>query len=473
MTVYRRRIAGRIGCALALAALGFAAACGRAEPSRPDILVVVISSLRADHVSALGYARRTTPALDALAGNGTLYESAVTVTPWSPSAHATLLTGRYLSEHGVTFTHPVLEEGLDTVAEHASREGYATVAIVTDSALAASAGFSQGFSDYIEIRPEEQAAPDDGGAMAEAELVAWVRRHRKSSDAPWLAWVVLKNPSLPWNPPAEFRDRFLDSPVPQPRLERLADLWTPFARQVTFGLVTLPPEDREALISLYDAEVAYADYRLGRILEGLKSGREGENLAVFVTSDAGEDLGDHGLLADPSSLFDTILRVPLVTSWPGRIAAGGRVAEQVSTIDLPAAVLALARRDPVDPAPVEGLFRPRPVVISEAHHDPSAVAYYRSMRPEEDGGYLERGLLGVRTKDRKYLLTSQGSAALFDLEGDPGERASILETDTAKAAELSSHLAAWISTLRPPPPGAPPPPFVPSVSADPGEGAAP
>jgi len=420
--------------------------CGSATPQKPSILVVVISSLRSDHVSAYGYARATTPTIDGLASEGVLYATALTPTPWPPAAHASILSGRYISEHGVTFASPRLGEGLDTVAEHMKEEGYATVAVVTDSSLSKENGFGQGFDEFVEIRPEESGAPDDGAAAAEEEAIKRLLVHA-ASGTPFFAYVVLKNPALPWNPPEEFRERFLERKVVLPELDRLSQLWIPFARQYTMGLVTMPSQELETMVSLYDGEIAYADYRLGRILDALEKDGHAENLAVFVTSDAGEDLGEHGLIADPSSLFDTIIRVPLVARWPGRIPRATRITEQVVTIDLPAAVLAIARRDPADASPPE-LFRNRPVAICEAPHDPAAIRYFRSLRPEEDPSIFERNLLAVRTPQHKFVVTSLGTAALFDLAADPHERASVLETETDKAAELNAHLGSWVAGLR-------------------------
>ena len=423
------------------------AGCSKAAPGKPNILVVVISSLRADHSSAYGYARATTPNIATLAGAGTLYEMAITPTPWSPAAHASMLSGRYLSEHGVTFENPRLAEGLDTVAEHLKEEGYATLAVVTDSAISREAGFGQGFDEFVEIRPEESAAPDDGAVAAE-EAVLGLLKKRKEAGTPIFAYVVLKNPALPWNPPQEYRERFLDQPVVQPEVDRLSQLWLPFARQYTMGLLMMPPGELTTLAALYDGEIAYADYRLGRILEGIDDEGLGENLAVFVTSDGGEDLGEHGLIADPSSLFDTIIHVPLVAKWPGRIPAGARVSDQVVTIDLPAAVLAVARRDPAADAPIGDLFKKRPVAICEAPHDPEAIRYFRSLRPAEDPSIFERNLLAVRTPQHKFVVTSLGTAALFDLKADPQERVSVLEAETDKAAELNAHLGSWAAGLR-------------------------
>ncbi len=437
---------GGLLAASALLIASIAPACGRAAAQRPNILVVVISSLRADHVSAYGYARATTPTIDGLASEGALYATALTPTPWAPAAHASILSGRYISEHGVTFASPRLAEGLDTVAEHLKEEGYATVAVITETALSSASGFGQGFDEFVEIRPEESGPPHDGAAAAEEEAVKRLSAHADAG-TPFFGYVVLKNPALPWNPPEEYRERFLDRPVVLPELDRLSQLWLPFARQYTMGLVTMPPQELETMVSLYDGEIAYADYRLGRILDGLEKDGHAENLALFVTSDAGEDLGEHGLIADPSSLFDTIIHVPLVARWPGRIPRATRLTEQVVTIDLPAAILAIARRDPAETSPPE-LFRSRPVAICEAPHDPDAIRYYRSLRPEEDPSIFARNLLAVRTPQHKFVVTSLGTAALFDLSSDPEERVSVLEADTAKAAELNAHLGSWAAGLR-------------------------
>jgi arylsulfatase A-like enzyme len=447
----RVRFGVGLGWAVALAAgLGWLAACGHREPVRPNVLLVVISGLRADHVSAYGYRRPTTPLIDSMAASGTLYEQAIATAPWGLSSQASILTGLYPSEHLAAFDHPVLEGALETLPEKLKTTGYATFAVSTDGLVGKSNGFFQGIDQAVEVHPEQEGSPDEGAASAEAALLAWLSgRKEPDKNEPFFAYVVLTNPHLPFNPPGEYRQKFLEKQVPLPRLEQISQFWLPFARQYTLGLETLSPDDQGALVALYDGEVGYADYRFGRLMESLRTAKILDDTLVIVTSDAGEDLGDHGLLSESSRLYDSIVRVPLILSLPGRVPAGQRVADQVQTLDIMKAVLALTAMPPSAPG-TGPLVPPRSVAICESRYDPAALRYYRSVMPGGDLSLFAGNMLAVRTAEYKYIVTSDNRGALFDLKADPGERASVLAAQTPKARELADRIRLWQATLAKP-----------------------
>ncbi len=426
------------------------------------MLLLVVASLRADHASGYGYRRDTTPALDALASSGILYENAVTTAPWGPTAQASLLTGLPPTQHAVVFDHPVLEPALVSLAESLKTSGYATLGVSTDPAIGGDWGFDQGFDTFVEVAPDQQGAPDEGSAAAEKALLDWVAARRAGAE-PFFAYVLLSNPRLPFDPPGEFRQKFVESPVPLPRLEQLSQYWLPFARQLAMGLATLTPEETGALVSLYDGEVAYADYRIGRIVEALRASGRLDRTLIVITSDLGEDLGEHGLLADSSHLYDSIVRVPLVMRLPGRVPQGRRVAEQVQSVDVGRAVLALTApgpSPPTSPPPPAAFPMPaRPEAILEGRVDPATIRAYRALLPGEDLSVLERNLLAVRTGDYKFVYSSQGTATLYDLKADPGETRAVIRERPEVATELAAKLDAWATSMGTPlglaPPAAP------------------
>lgn len=452
-------------CAAAAAALALAGmgGCGSGEPARPNVLLVVIESTRADHVSAYGYARATTPAIDALAASGTLYENAIATAPWGLTAHASILTGLHPTEHAAVFDHPVLEESLETLAERLRKNGYATFAVSTDSRVNRQAGFAQGFDSFVGIDGAE--SPDSGAAAAEGALAAWIEGKGtakpgegsapRSKDAPFYAHLVLANPQLPFGPPGEYAQKFLEKPIPLPRLEALSQYWLPFARRFTLGLEALSPEEQAAMAALYDGEVGYADFRVGRILESLRAKDLLDTTLVVVTSDVGEDLMDHGLLSDASNVYDSIIKVPLVFRLPGKIKEQQRVQDQVQTLDIMEAILTLtappAEGQAGTAAAMAHPMKPKPVAICEARLDPGALIYYRSLLPREDLSILERNLVAARTLEYKYILNSRGTAALFDLKADPAERSSVLANQPEKAQALAQSINSWAGSLRPPP----------------------
>ena len=435
-----------IGAALvatAVAAMG----CSGRDP-RPNVLLVVVTGLRADHVSSYGYPRTTTPSIDALAAEGALFQTAIAPAGWGPSSQASMLTGLYPSEHAVSFDHPIIEGSLQTVAEGLKASGYATFAASADPAIGPRSGFGQGFDRFVEIDPAAEGLPDEGASRVESELLGWLDS-RASDGSPFFAYLVMVNPQLPFNPPGEYRQKYLDRPVPLPRLERLSELWIPFARQINLEVATISEDDLRAMTGLYDGEVGYADYRLGRIVEGLRGDGLLDGTLVIVTSDAGEDLAEHGVIADASSLFDSIIHVPLVMRLPERIAAGLRVADQVQTHDVAGAIAKLTAAD-WRPGSGEPPMPLRAVAVSEARFEPAALRYYQSIAPGVDLSPYERNLLSVRTPELKYVLTSRNTAALFDLKADPGERASVLDSRQDDAAQMAGRLGEWIARLSAP-----------------------
>src|SRR5262245_41619225 len=442
-----RRLAGVVGLIL----LGtLHAGCGTQAPTRPNVLLVIISGLRADHVSSYGYRRVTTPAVDSLATTGVLYQNALTASPWGPAAQASIETGLFQAEHGLTFERPILGESFQTLAEKLKESGYETFAVSTSSEIGQETGFGQGVDSFVGIQPEQEGSPDDGAAAAESAVTKWIEeRATKTAKGPFFACAIFTNPRLPLNPPGEYRDKFIEKQIPLPRLDQLTQLWIPFARQFTLGVAELIPDEMAAFVSLYDGEVAYADYRLSRILEALGRTGDLENTLVIVTSDAGEDLGDHGLLADTSRLYDSIIRVPLVMSLPKRIKPGQRIVDQVQTVDLMRTVLALTAA-PAGDGGAEGLIAPRPAAITEAHFDPGAARYYGTILPGKDLSAYQLNMVSVRTLDRKYIVTSAGTGALFDLKSDPSELKSILGEQMSAADELQGKLNAWAALLKHP-----------------------
>src|SRR5262245_46751646 len=285
-TVYSRQ-SGRAGPPRPVAAAGMVAV-GRARGSggaaaRPGCLLVVLSGVRADHAGSGGSARATTPSLDAVASEGAWFDSAVTVSAAPISVHASILTGLYPSEHNVTPDHPVMVPEIETLAEKLKASGYATSAFITDSALGKTNGFAQGFDTFDEIHPEENGLADGGAAAAEDRFKAWLdARSAGGAGSPFFAYVTLITPRMPFDPPAEYQNKFMDTVLPIQRLEKLTQLWIPFARQFTLGLAGLTDDEKTVLTSLYDAEIAYTDYRVGRMIDMLRRSNQLQSTLVVI-----------------------------------------------------------------------------------------------------------------------------------------------------------------------------------------------
>src|SRR3954454_20620589 len=274
-----------------------------ARPRGPNLILITIDTLRADHVGVYGAASGATPTLDALARRGARFDQVQTAVPLTGPSHATILTGQYPPTHGVrgnvVFT---MGTTYPTLATRLKRRGYATAAFVGAYPVAAAFGFGQGFDTFDEEFHESGAA--DTGAERRANEVAdaslrWLEGRR---DDPFFAWIHFYDPHAPYDPPTPYRERFASSP--------------------------------------YDGEIAFTDSQVGRVLESVRASGHDRDMIVMVLADHGEGLGDHHELTLAVLTYQSTMRVPWIVAGPG-IAAGRVVAARVGTIDLVPTALAL------------------------------------------------------------------------------------------------------------------------------------
>ena len=275
-----------------------------AAPSGPNLLLITIDTLRADHVGAYGAPSGATPTLDAFAAGGTRFDQVQTAVPLTGPSHATILTGVYPPSHGVR-GNVVFTLGSDhpTLATRLKRRGYRTAAFVGAYPVAAAFGFGQGFDTFDEEFHETSAI--DQGAERRANEVAdaalkWLGG--AGSTAPFFAWLHFYDPHAPYTPPSPYAERFAGRP--------------------------------------YDGEIAFADAQVGRVLDALRASGHDRDTIVMVLADHGEGLGDHHELTHAVLTYQSTMRVPFIIAGPG-IAAGRVVSARVGTIDLVPTALAL------------------------------------------------------------------------------------------------------------------------------------
>jgi len=279
-------------CALALAGLGTVV---RKKPS-PNIFLLTIDTLRADHLSCYGYALNQTPALDSLAADGVRFSQAFTPSPITNTSHATILTGLLPSIHGVTdFASPLLTTN-QTWAEVLKANGYETAAfigaIILDS-KALAPGFNRGF-DFYDNFPEHSTGKTRWNRLERRGLTVvqhaqmWLNAHTKSAQ---FVWVHFYDPHDPYEPPA---------PFPQ----------------------------------TYDGEIAYADSVVGEFIGYLKKKNLYDSSIVIVVGDHGEGLGEHHENTHGIFLYDSTTHIPLIVKLPGQMYGTRVVTQQVRTTDI-------------------------------------------------------------------------------------------------------------------------------------------
>ncbi len=414
-----------------LAALCVPSACAGSD-ARPNVVLVVVDSLRADHLSAYGH-ERPTPGIDALAAGGTLFERAYATAPWTMPSVATMLTGLHPTTHGVTNTDAVLAADVDTLAELFRAAGYRTAAVVSHHLIGRRFRFDQGFDAF-----DQEAA--HGHKFISSELVTEkaeriLRETALSSDGrPLFLFAHYFDPHY------DYRDH-PEIAYARRKVGRLDG--SHGIGQLRRMLADLTPAELGFLRDRYDEEILHTDRALARLFAALAElGLEEDTLVAF-TADHGEEFRDHGWLGHERSLYQELLHVPLALRGPG-VPAGARIAAGVSLVDLAPTLLDLA--GVTVPGVMQGSSL-APLLAGEPR-----AAEFRAFG-EIDYLGVEEGKPGLETCRKKAIVGERyklvrddltGALELFDLELDPLERLDLSAADpertAALAAELERHL---------------------------------
>ena len=403
--------------------LGFPAS-PQSRSAKPDVILVTIDTLRADHIGCYGYKAILTPSLDRLCAGGVRFDHAFTPVPLTNSSHASIFTGLYPSSHGVTDFGIPLAGSHVTMAELFHRHGYQTAAfigaVILDS-RALAPGFERGFDTYDNF-PEHPPADSRWGRLERrAEEVvrradAWLAA---SSAKPRFMWLHLYDPHDPYQPPAPYAAVYKSH--------------------------------------LYDGEIAYADHALGQLLALLDRQGRYDNSLIIVMSDHGEGLGEHGEDTHGIFLYDSTTRVPLIVKLPSatapRVAKGRVVSAVVRTIDvLPTLANYLGFSTP---AKFDGesfrefLFSKGAGPAAALAAKPAAVE--KTAWAESPGGaptfaetdyplrYGWAPLKSARAAGMKYIEAPRPE--LYDLRADPLEQRNIYQPWDDRVKTLRSELA--------------------------------
>jgi arylsulfatase A-like enzyme len=262
---------------------------------------------------------------------------------------------------------------------------------------------------------------------------------------PWFAVVHYLEAHLPYRPPRKWVARFASDPIQAERW-RQADQWRAAWRHMA-GVDLMSEADLAVWRDLYRAEVAYADFHLGLLMDWLQHSNRLEDTVVIVVADHGDNLGEHGLLNHQYCVYDTLLRVPLVIRHPSSLARGQRVAHQVQTLDLFKTILDLAGIEAPASAS-RNLFSEderRSFVVAEygAPRLPHPSDLHRFGLRGEDLDRFERGLVAVRTDSHKLIMGTDGTLELFAWNEDPDEEHNLAAARPEVVKELQMLLQRW------------------------------
>jgi len=402
-----------------------------------NVILISLDTVRADHLSCYGYGKRTTPNIDALAADGTVFLQNYSTGVWTPPGHASMLTGLYVSEHGVYGTRR-LAEGVPTIAEVLKRHGYRTAGFVNNSQVGELVGLEKGHERFVEVwkgletdsiveraisgllrkTKEALGQTDMGAAQTNREFAEWL--DAAGGQAPFYAFLHYIEPHNPLNPPQPFRNRCLkDAPkdVDMEKIKKIAH------NPLVCFIEDLKPTDAEIayLTALYDGEIEYTDGKVGEVVELLKQKGLYDDTMIIITADHGEHFGEYGLWSHCASLYREVLRIPLVMKFPKGISARKKVDGYTQLVDIFPTVMeatGVSGKENIKTSGVSlvpnGANRYHEYVFAEWE---GRVPSFIEARAGE-GADLERikvQMAAIQDKKRKYVWKSDGTEALFDV----------------------------------------------------------
>jgi len=409
--------------------------------TKPNIILISIDALRADHLGCYVYHRATSPYIDALAGEGVLLERFICpAIPTHPS-YTTLYTGQHPITHGIV-AH-VGKNELDREApflpELFLQAGYTTCAV--DNLWRGRLWFGRGYEYYID--PSIRRPLHLGVTCEElnAVTIPWLRAH---AEEPFFLFMHYWDPHYPFVPPDRFRHLFYEGNPTDPDNHSLDEWWKhpigAFARDTWLRMLTGVVTDVEYVRAQYDGEVRYVDEGIGNLLVALDKLGLAENTLVVLTADHGESMGEHGIFFEHHGLYEATVRVPLIVRWPGHLPGGVRLPQMFEMDDLAPTIL-----DAV------GLLIPR---VMEGR------SFWKLLTGVGEDNGRERVISlecswqakwSLRTDRYKFILAREpdfyGSPPreLYDLVADPGEKHNIAKERPEIAAKMEVELEGWIA----------------------------
>ena len=403
----------------------------------PHIFLIVWDTVRSDHVALSDSAARdTTPFLRELASQGMVFTHARSPAPWTLPAHASIFTGRLPSEHNCHFEHRYLVDDAVTIAEVLSERGYATAGFSSNVNVSRLYNVAQGFDQFYETWTDPRIADlgEDPSDVLMEEVEAWLANE---VTRPRFVFINLMDAHLPYRPQENFKGRFGDH---RPDVDDV--LGAPdFLDAVLAGEVALDDRMRTTLVDRYDSAIRGLDERLRGFVARLGELEMDQESVLIVTSDHGENLGDHGLVDHQGTLHDTVLRVPLVIHGAG-VPAGEVIHEPTSTGVLFRWIQSIAERRFRRPSvPTE--------VISERMASVSVLERLAASRPDVDRSPFARREVGLAVAPRAWKIVrgDDGTLRGAPIAGRPGDE-TVEDVDDPRTAELADQLDRLLARRR-------------------------
>ncbi|HUU82047.1 MAG TPA: sulfatase [Phycisphaerae bacterium] len=461
--------------------------CARDEPqsepdTRPNFLWIVWDTVRADHLSLYGHTNPTTPFLEQWAGDARVFDNCLSVSSTTAPSHASMFTGLMPTEHTTDNTRAYLPSDANTLAERLHAGGYQTYLFSANPYISPAHNFTQGFDlaehpwspkyeqDALRIVRQKVPAHDRSSELpqklAAGQLSVWTIKAcgqltltgveswlaTRDQQRPYFVFLNYMEAHRPYIPPEKYRRRMM-TPQQVTRSYQIDRGWLPIW-EYTFGLREYSRADLEVVAATYDAAIAELDDLLKDLLTSLQAKGLLDNTVVILTSDHGEHLGEKHMLDHQFSLYQPLLRVPLVIHYPPRFQPG-RDRRPVMNHDLFPTLLTLAG---IDPPPGSST---QPVSLLAPLDTRNRIAEYPSpmARPIDtvlqahrnwDPSPWQRSLRSITDDRFKYIWASDGRHELYDLRIDPQERGNIIHLETEATQRLADTLDSAVKAYHQP-----------------------
>lgn len=440
--------------------------------AKPNILMIIVDSLRADHVSCYGYHRETTPNIDRLAAEGCLFEAAITAAPFSPASYASLFSNLYPHQHGVDGDMVrIWPDSFTRLAERMKENAYGTFGISNNDFVGTRCNAATGFDRYVDawgpswpLRQHRRAIRAARKYLGE-RTARWVESNRAQcvvkgdsvktirlardmirarGDHPFFGFLVLMDPHAPYD---RRRREFVPKSKAVPTFFRQVNAGNMWVNAMASGS---GPDSTNLRIATdcYDSEIHFADHCIGELLDCLRQQGILDETVVIVAADHGEAFGEHGVWGHGFCLNDCVTRVPLIIRCPEYWAAGQRSPALVQLHDVHELCVSIATDG--NPRPdqfrhcltraSDPLWRGREMVFSEFSVQTQTLKLMAKLNPAMDPGRWAQPMWAVRTGEWRYIEFGNESAELFDLVNDPGETHSVLGEHRTVADNLREQL---------------------------------
>ena len=434
-----------------------------ASPTAPNVLFIVLDTVRAASLSVYGHKLLTTPALEGFAKTGVLFERAYSTSPWTLPSHASMFTGRFPHELSANWLTP-LNADYPTLAQVLSANGYFTGGFVANTSYCSyESGLQRGFTHYEDYRvsPAEVILSSVLGrtianhnkireilgyydllgrkdaSVINRDFLAWLSQH---TQRPFFAFLNYFDAHMPYLPPPPFDGKF------GPKTRNGTYMVGPAGRGAGLVERNMSQRDVESVRTGYESAIAYLDAHLGILFDELRHRNLLENTLVIITSDHGEQFGENGLFEHGNSLYKPLLHVPLLIAFPGRIPAGVAIQEPVTLRDLAATIAGLLEIEDGTVFPGQSLAQ---------HWDQQLRRNFSGSSPlfgEVRKGIRRPASYPVSKGDMHsliegkyhYIKNGDGREELYDTTRDPLEQHDLAQTMTEPTLE---HFKATLETI--------------------------